>query len=222
MAKIHQQGHLLISTLLLVAALLGLFAFSIKLSTWQDYVDSDFFSFWLAGHMVVNGQNPYAEEAWVEGHRQQAADWISDPTFLYPLPLAILFSAIGLLPLLQGYIVWQFLSQVLILVSVALLLSIWKGDQLKHYVLPVLAGVLLFRPVIITIQYGQVGALWLFLLSLVVYFWEKGHWTWGGIFLPLVALKPSYGLIIVGLASIWLILRKERKAIKGGIGSMAG
>ena len=137
----------------------------------QDYADTDFFSFWLAGYSLLAGKDPYSADWWTLGHHKYGAEWISDATFLYPLPLAIFLIPLGLLSLEQAFVLWVFLSQWLILLAAVLLLRRANWQVHKKYVLPILVGIYLFRPVILTLLHGQLGALFLLILVLMMMLW---------------------------------------------------
>lgn len=179
-----------------------------------DYPDSDFFSFWLAGHMILTGQNPYMEEGWIEGHTLFGADWISDPTFLYPLPLALFFVPLGLLTLFQAYVAWVWVTQIMLLAVVLLLLPSFEQGRV-HYILPVAAGILLFRPLITLLSNGQLGALFLLLVVIAGMLWDRGRWIAGGLVIAFCALKPSIGAPILALVAIYLLVRWHYKAFIG-------
>ena len=200
---------------LLILVLLGLFfGIAHKIVYTSDYANSDFFSFWLAGRMLLTGGNPYSANEWIEAHHQFEASWISDQTFLYPLTLAVFFAPLGLLRLDQAYVLWVFLSQSTIFaVLYILFVRLWRSPKVIHFIFPVLSAVVLFRPVWITLRNGQLGAWFLGLLTLVVYFWEKKNWVLGSVFLPFLALKPQLGIPILILLGIWLWVHQHYASI---------
>jgi hypothetical protein len=192
----------------------GIFLISaVKIVNIIDYPNSDFFSFWLAGHMVWTVENPYSSAEWIDGHHQFSATWISDPKFLYPLPLAIFLAPLGLLSLYHAYIVWIVLLQFMIVITVVLLLMAKPNPQSKHYIFPILAGIALFRPTIITLFNGQLSGGLLLVSALVIYLWEKDKWWQGSALLPLLALKPNVGIPMIALLSFWLLIRKQARML---------
>src|ERR1700687_3685239 len=130
------------------------------------YIDSDFFAYWLAGYMNWSGQNPYVSEQYLAARRFFGATWMPDAIFPYPLPLATLLAPLGLLRLDLAYIVWIAGSLVLIVVALFMILFRENDARLKHYVVPLVAGLLVFRPVWVTLRDGQLGGPMLFLLVL--------------------------------------------------------
>ena len=110
----------------------------------------------------------------------------------------------------------MFISQSLIVVAFAILASSWRTQSsLKPYWLPLLAGIFLFRPVMVTLRNGQLGALFLVLLALCAYFWERKKGFWGGVCLAFIALRPNLGVPILGLVGFWLLWKRQWHAIAG-------
>jgi len=97
----------------------------------------------------------------------------------------------------------------MIFLSIALLLKINSTQSTKHFILPLLAGVILFRPTIITLVNGQLSGMLLLLTTCIAYLWEKNKWWQGAVLLAILAIKPSLGIPIIGLLSVYLILQKK-------------
>jgi hypothetical protein len=203
----------LILTLVTLMACPILVAFASRFVYSMSYRDSDFFTFWLAAHMNWTGGNPYSAEQWVGEHHHFSAVWISNAVFPYPLPLATLLAPLGLLRLDQAFIVWMALTVVLVAVAAFMLLYHSPDPRIKHYAVPVAAGLLLFRPVWVTLHDGQLGGLLLFLLALTACLWEEGRWAAGGLVIAMIALKPTLGLPILGLVTLWLLANHRWRAI---------
>lgn len=185
-----------------------------------EYPNSDFFSFWLSGRLLSLGQSPYEAQIWISSHHHFNATWISDSTFLYPLPLALLFAPLGLLPLYYAFVLWNVLTQIMIITSAILLLRMFPRQSRKHFILPLFAGIILFRPTIITLINGQLSGLLLLVVVAIIYSWEKGKWEQGASLMAILALKPNLGLPIIGLLYIYLILQKQRSALIAGLVSI--
>ena len=160
-------------------------------------------------------QDPYSPTQWLGGHVQFHSDWISNPIYPYPLPLAMVQAPLGLLPLDRAYIVWMALSAVLLAVSLFLIMFLDWHPAAKHYVLPLAAGLVLFRPVWVTLRNGQVSGLLLFVVGLVVICWEERRWWLGGLLLALVGLKPTLGLPLLSLVTVWLVAQGHWRALGG-------
>jgi hypothetical protein len=178
-----------------------------------DYHNNDFFTFWLAGRMVLHGGNPYAASEWVAGHHEFGVTWIPNQAYVYPLPLSLLFVPLGLLSLKQAYITWVALSELMILAALILLLftqTRWHPAKLFP---PLLVGTIFFRPTILALFNGQISGWLLLILAGSAFLWEKGKWEWGSLFLPFLMLKPNIGAPLLVLIGIWLLSQKHFKSI---------
>ncbi|MGB8213223.1 MAG: glycosyltransferase family 87 protein [Anaerolineales bacterium] len=200
---------------LILAPILVLLAVRIVGSMDYHHNDNDFFTFWLAGHLVAQDGSPYDTAQWVAGYHQFAIGFIPNPAFLYPLPLALLLVPLGMLPLYSAYIIWVTLTQLMIIASLVILLSLETYPRARLFFVPLLAGIVLFRPTILTLTQGQVSGLFLFVLVWITYLWQKGQWFRGGLLLGLLALKPNLGFIVILLLAAWLLLQKRWRAILG-------
>jgi hypothetical protein len=201
---------------ILLAALLLAGSFYIARS--QDFYraeGSDFFSFWLAPHLLLQGQDPYRADIWVPAHDTFGAHWISDPTFLYPLPLAVLLLPFGVFPLDVAAVLWVFLSLAAILLVAWKLIASWQPGQLLPYLLPALAGILLFRPTFLTFLVGQMEILLLLCLAGTAWLWERGEWLKGGLLASVVVLKPQIGLPLLVLSGLWLLVQRRLTGLAG-------
>jgi hypothetical protein len=191
----------------------------------QDYYRAeggDFFSLWLAPHLLLQGQDPYRADIWVPAHDTFGARWISDPTFLYPLPLAVLLLPFGIFPLDVAAVLWVFLSLAAILLVARMLISSWLPGQLMPYLLPALAGIILFRPTFLTLLVGQMEILLLLCLAGTAWLWEGGEWLKGGLLASVVVLKPQIGLPLLALTSLWLLFHRRWAGLAGmGLAALA-
>jgi hypothetical protein len=165
--------------------------------------------------MIWTGQDPYLTNDWILGHSQFEATWISDPNFLYPLPLALVFAPLGWLPLYYAFIVWVFLLESMIFFSAISLINLGETPQRKHFIVPVLVSIVIFRPTIIAVLNGQISGLLLLIMVCVILLWSKKHSFLGGAFLAIVALKPNIGIPILALISLWLLFNKKINALVG-------
>jgi len=183
--------------------------------THQDYINSNFFFFWLSGRMMWTGQNPYNSTQWLAGHDAFGATWKPNQIFPYPLPLAFFMAPLGLLSLGQAYIVWQIVSQIIIALTVLGLLRHWQGQAHQLLFLPLMLALLFFGPVYLSLQIGSVGPLALAAILLAILLLEHDQPIWAGIMLSLTLLKPPQGLTLLILAGIWFLARHNWKSILG-------
>jgi hypothetical protein len=205
------KKYWLLPAFLLAAAVC--FWIAVRIVNSIDYHNNDFFTFWLAGHLVTQGGNPYSPDDWVAGHHQFEVTWIPNQAYVYPLPLSLLFAPLGWLPLKQAYIVWVTLSGLMILAGLLLLVLNRPDIRTSKIFLPLLVGSVFFRPVILTLFNGQISG-WLFLLLAgTIILWQKGKWEWGSLLLPLLMLKPNLGAPMLVLIGLWLLIKKRYRSI---------
>jgi len=202
-------------TLFMFVVLIPIFLlFSWFLSHWFDGHKMDFGLYWQAGHMILNGQNVYDTTQWVDVRNQYESALHSEPTFQYPLPLAIFFTPLALFPLQSAYTAWIFLGQVAILTSIVILLQFYP-ERTGYFELLTVAGIFFFRPLFSVFNSGQILPFLILLISLSVKLLYKGHWFAGGVCLSILSLKPSVGFPILVLVGLWLLVGKRWKAIAG-------
>ncbi len=201
---------------IIILAVLALISWRVAVSQ-NGLRDSDFFTFWLGGKLVMAGQNPFDPTVWKLGHDLAGSTWLENEIFCYPLPLAYLMIMIGALPVVWAGPVWLFLSGFSILAAILFIQSQKPlGLEIKH-LFPVVLGLALFRPVLITIRNGQLGGLYLLIITLVLLFISKKRWYTTGIISSILYLKPTLGLPILGLLFIWLIRNHGIKAVTSNI-----
>jgi hypothetical protein len=217
--KRNLSSILKISGVLLTVILLAVIFYfkALQNYTHQDYTNSNFFFFWLSGHMMWTGQNPYDQTQWLAGHDAFGVIWRPNKIFPYPLPLAFLMAPLGLLSLGQAYFAWQIVSEIAMALTVFWLIRHWQGQAQRLLFLPLVIFLLFFGPVYLTLQIGSVGALALVTILLAILLLEQGQPLWAGMLLSLTLLKPPQGLTLLILAGIWFLARRDWKAILGVI-----
>jgi hypothetical protein len=179
----------------------------------QDYVNSNFFSFWLSGHMVWTGESPYDESQWMAGFDAAGASYRPSKILQYPLPLMFFMAPVGALPVGQAYFVWQLVCQMAIALTVHILLRHEPAGRIL--ILPIVAFLLFFGPVYLSLQVGSVGAISLLGLTLAILFLETERPLLAGLALSLTLLKPPQALTVLLLAGIWFLARRQWKVIGG-------
>lgn len=214
--------HRVIYSILLAACLLIASFFIAKSQNFYRAEGSDFFSLWLAPHLLLEGQDPYSSQVWVPAHDIYGAEWISDSSFLYPLPLAVLLLPIGIFTLDIAAVLWVFISLGVILLVAWKIIDSWQPVQVLPYLLPALAGILLFRPTFLTFLVGQMEILLLLCLVSTAWLWERGEWLKGGMLASIVLLKPQIGLPVMVLLGLWLLVKRRWTGLAGiALGALA-
>jgi hypothetical protein len=215
--KRNLSSILKISGIILTVILLAMIFYfkALQNYTHQDYTNSNFFFFWLSGHMMWTGQNPYDQTQWLAGHDAFGVAWRPNQIFPYPLPLAFIMAPLGLVSLGQAYLAWQIVSEIAMALTVFWLIRHWRGQAERRLFLPLVIFLLFFGPVYLTLQIGSVGALALITVLLAILLLEQGQPLWAGMVLSLTLLKPPQGLTLLILAGIWFLARRDWKAILG-------
>jgi hypothetical protein len=202
-----------LSVLIILAVLV-----TTRIDSMMDYHhdNNDFFTFWLAGHLVTQGNSPYNADQWLASYYQFGIESIPrNPIFLYPLPLALIMAPFSILPFHSAYFLWVTLTQLMIIASLAILLRLEGGPRAKLLIIPLIAEVILFRPTILTLIQGQISGLFLIILAWIGYLFFKGKWFWGGFLLGFLILRLNLGAIIIALVACWLLLQKRWKGLLG-------
>jgi hypothetical protein len=203
----------LIATVFIIS-ILGLMAKPFANSQ-DNYLNRDYFKFWLAGHMVVAGEDPYSEELWLKQHAVHNAEWVLDNSYLYPLPLAILFAPLGSFSLSNAAAIWVFLISISLIGVLFFIAYLWPQIMGVKYFIPILAGLILFRPIVVNYYWGQIAPFLLVVILGVTALWRRKHWFVGGLLLSMLLLKPQVGIPVVGLLFAWLIFQRKWSALFG-------
>jgi len=187
-----------------------------------DFQSSNFTFFWLAGRMVLEGENPYDETQYLAGHEAYGIKWQPNKIFPYPLPLAIFCIPLSLLSLPAAYITWQVITLAIVAETIFILLNHWQEAAPRRLFVPIFAAMFFFGPLYLTLHTGSVGAFALLAIVGAILLLEKDKSLLAGMVLSLTMLKPPQGLTILLLAGIWFLARRDWKAIYGvAIGGIA-
>ncbi|MFN8432955.1 MAG: glycosyltransferase family 87 protein [Anaerolineales bacterium] len=182
----------------------------------QNYYKSNFFVFWLSGKLILEGQSPYNPSHWANGHMIYGQVTPREPTFLYPLPLAVFLTPLGLLSTGQAYYLWQWFSQIAIALVVLILLHRWKSTTYERLFIPIIIFLTFFGPAYLTLQIGSLGPLTLLFIFGALYCLDKNYFIPAGILLSLTMLKPSQGATLLLLLG-WVFLIRRQWRIFWGI-----
>ena len=205
------KTHTTITFVILIPIFLVVSLVSSKL---YDARKFDFAEYWLAGHMILSGENVYDSREWVYERALQNSAYHSEPTFQYPLPFAILFAPLSLLPIESAYTLWIFFSQIAILISIVILLDSFP-EKSPYLGLLTVAGIFLFRPMFTVILSGQILSVLLLSISFSILLLRKERWFFSGFVLSLLSLKPSIGFPLLALISVWFVSRKKWRGMLG-------
>lgn len=205
----------IIGFIISIVLIAGMIYARVQLSAGFDYQNSNFAFFWLSGRMILDGENPYDETIYLANHDKYGIKWQPNRIFPYPLPLAILCIPLGFFSMGTAYILWQIVSLVFVAITITILLNQWQNDSIKRLLIPIFLAMLFFGPEYLTLYTGTIGAFTLLLLAIAVLLLEKEKMILAGILLAFTMLKPPQGLTILFLAGIWLLAKRNWKAIIG-------
>ncbi|MCX6059372.1 MAG: glycosyltransferase family 87 protein [Chloroflexi bacterium] len=180
-----------------------------------DYKNSNFSFFWLAGRMLLDGENPYDQAQYLAGHATYKIEWQPNKIFPYPLPLAIFCVPLGFLSIEHAYILWTVVTLVIIAITIFILLRKWESAAHHRLLIPIFAFTIFFGPLYLTLRTGAIGAFTLLIILSAILLLEKEKKLPAGIILSLTMLKPPQGLTILILAAVWFLARRDWKAIFG-------
>jgi len=172
--------------LFLVATAHGLSDFSAR------PLGTDFSSFYAAGRVAGQGQNPY-DPASLHG-MQQTIFGSSTPyyAFAYPPIFLLLAWPMAGLPYLLSLAIWQGVTFVLYLASMALLKRRFAGTFPDGLFYLSAVG---FTAVFVNVTHGQNGFLTAALFATAIAFLKKRPWL-AGLCFGLAAYKPQFGLLV--------------------------
>ena len=198
--------------ILLAIPILAIIAWAVARS--QNHMqDSDFLTFWLAGKFIITGQDPFDPILWKASHGLAGSNWLENPFYCYPLPLAYLTIPFGIIANRLAAPIWLFFSACSIILAILIIQSRRRDGLHVNQLFPVILGLALFRPVLTTIRNGQLGGFYLLILVASLIFAEKKKWILLGLLSALLYLKPTLGLPIMGLLFIWLLKNNGFKGI---------
>jgi len=209
--------------LFLTLLALGILIFArVQVSLGFDVPNSNFSFFWLAGRMILDGQNPYDETQYLAGHDANGMDWRPNNIFPYPLPLTLFCIPLGFFSMQTAYVLWQVVTLLIIALTIYILLRHWQDKSHHNMLVPIFFFLLFWGPLYLTTHAGTFSVFSLLVLLGAILLLEKDKSLWAGIILALTMLKPPQGLTILLLAGVWFLARRDWKAIIGvAIGGLA-
>jgi hypothetical protein len=182
----------------------------------QGNTYTNFFVFWLSGNLILQGGNPYDPHEWQAGHAANGYEQPAESIFLYPLPLAVLLSPLGVFSYPQASLGWKILSQSLVAIAIFILLGKWQRPAHQRLFVPLVLICLYYGPVLLTQRSGSMGAVTLLMISIAIVLMQKNeHSFLTGFLLAGTMLKPPQGLLILLLIGVWLLARKDWRIIQG-------
>ena len=171
----------------------------------------DFRGYYAAACVLIAGGNPYDYHQVAPVLLKVTGEMGNNP-YYYPPWFAWIFIPLIGLPFQIARVVWMAINLVIWDLSLWKLGKIfkWPPEGWKRYTLYSLAT---FSFAWITWRYEQAGILIFALLVALISAVENKQWTWVGLWMALLLIKPNVMLIVVVGLSIWLIRRHQWRSI---------
>jgi hypothetical protein len=205
----------ILNIVLIFALIVGMVFVIARLSGNTNPRDTNFSFFWLAGKMILNGENPYDQAQYLAGHDLHQINWRPNKIFPYLLPLAIFCIPFGFFSLDQAYFIWQITTLSIVAVTIFVVINQWERAAQRRLFVPLFIAMFFFGPVYLTLRTGSIGAFPLLIILFACLLLKNEKSFLAGVLLSLTILKPPQGLTILLLAGIWLLARRDWKAIYG-------
>jgi len=171
---------------------------------------SDFVEYWSAGRLNLSGGNPYDSAAlFALQHDYGCPD--DRPVMMYNPPWTLPFvMPFALLPYGTGRLAWLLLHLGLVLVCANVAWRLYGGSPARCWVAWGLA--LAFFPTLIALRMGQIAPLMLAGLVGFLYFLRHERFSWAGLALLPVLVKPQL-FHVLGLAVLLWALHGRRWSV---------
>ncbi len=180
-----------------------------------DYRNSNFVFFWIAGRMVLAGENPYDTGQWIAQHELNHTTWKPNRVFPYPISLALLLAPLGVLTLEAAYVCWQLFTLVVVALSTWAIMRASSVPRPPRVFFPLLLCLMFFGPLYLTLQIGALGGLMLGAVVGAILALERRRAFLAGALLSIVLLKPPQGLSLLLLGGTWLVFHRSWRALLG-------
>ena len=180
-----------------------------------DYRHSDFFQFWAAPRLLLEGADPYDPIPWAGIYAREAAPPIASPVppgrFIYPLWTAVLLLPLGALPFGVAAAAWLVAQLAAVALALRTLVGLVSGGRREAVLLFGLA--VGFQPTWLLVGGGNLSGFLLgfFVASLAAVLAREP--VRGGLALALIAVKPHPfvvavpALIAARPGGRWLLVR---------------
>lgn len=185
-----------------------------------DYRHSDWFQFWAAPRLLLEGADPYDPVPWADIYRREAAPPVAAPVppyrFIYPPWTAVLLLPQGALPIDVAAAIWLVAQLVAVVLALRTLLGLVRGERREAVLLFGLAAA--FQPLWIMVGGGNMTG---FLLGLFVAATASllgGAPMRAGLPLGLLAVKP-HPFAVAGPALLAVAHPRRRASLIASAGA---
>ena len=185
--------------------------------------EGDFLTYWAAGKLHLDGQNPYDPELMSAALRTALGAPTTEPVTLPPLvynppwvfPFLIVIAAAGYF---YGRLLWLGGAMVCLLIVGDYAWRLYGGEPRQRW-----WGWLLvfsFAPALVALRIGQitpfvVGGVVLFLVSV-----KRGNWATAGAAAALIALKPQLLYLFWPVFLLWILVTRRWPVLLGFVAAL--
>ena len=210
----HYISVIMLALIVYIIYQLGIDVVSVIQSNVSTVPEWDFHFFWAYGRVAVEGLNPYIPSNLVHALApiNPSQPLLAELFYFYPPPTLFLYLPLGWFDVNNAYIVWYGIIISVLIADIYLIWKIFISRQTRVMLLCLSALVLIFKPTMLTIGFGQTNFILMFFMLL---FWDyRNKWV-GGVWLALaIMIKP-----IAAVFMLYLILKRRWTLIGSLIGS---
>ena len=172
----------------------------------------DTLCFWISGHLLVHGHNPYDRAAFSRIETSLGFHVNHKDIFMTRNPPVALFlmAPLGILAPKMGVIAWASLLAACLLGSLRMMKEMLCGPYQRH----VMQLAWCFTPALACLVAGQTGLIVLLGLTLFLWF-HRSRSFWAGAALSLCAVKPHLLLPFGVVFLVWVAIRRNWLALAG-------
>ncbi|HTU16813.1 MAG TPA: glycosyltransferase family 87 protein [Gemmataceae bacterium] len=182
------------------------------LTAWPLY---DYVSFWAAGRLNLQGQDPY-DPALLAALEKEAEPGSSQVLIMWPAPWALtLLMPFSCLDARISHLLWLAFQLVALACGVDWAWRVLGEPRERRWLAWLVA--LTFLPCHLVLVTGQMGALLLLGLIGFLYCLQHGRDGWAGAFLVLTAIKPQLTYLFWPALLLWAWQERRWRLLLGGV-----
>ncbi len=179
---------------------------------------SDFTSFWIAGHQLLEHQNPYDANHALQVERAMAFTGTKPLVMRNPPWTLWITLPLGVLSHSVAWLLWTTCLVLMLAVAAQLLWAVYAGKKRRGA--PALLLTFVFAPTLACVSVGQTAPFVLLGLALFLYLHSR-HEFWAGFALLGAAFKPQLAFLFWLALAFWSLQYKKWRLIAGAITGLA-
>ena len=175
----------------------------------------DFMSLWSGGKALALGLDPYDAAVWRPLRASYGDTWLPDAICPFPAWTIVFFVPFSVVTTQMAGAVWMTLCEIALIAGVVLTAQALPWQDYQRYLVLLLVGLALFRPIFSAIANGQLAPMLFFLLALAFYLHRREHHFAAGVVLALQITKPNLTVFFVPLVAFILLVRQDWRTLAG-------